>query len=155
MIKIKSFKILPCDLWDVFTFAEGKQFWESGNVEESRNFAKRRIKSESSTARLDGELRKRKRKRNKEGKTIKLEKRRRKRIEEKVDGIWKERAGTIGTSETASLERKAVRELQIPFRPSFPLYARTLIKALRKYVYDNIQRVRLYALVMPSRMHTP
>lgn len=66
-----------------------------------------------------------------------------------------ERAGTIGTSETASLERKAAGELQIPLRPSFSLYARTLIKALRKYAYDNIQRVRLYALVMPSRMHAP
>jgi len=48
---------------------------------------------------------------------------------------------TISTSETISLERKAIGKLQIPLRPSFSLDARTFIKALRKYAY-NIQRMR-------------
>lgn len=65
-----------------------------------------------------------------------------------------ERARTIGTSETASLERKAVGELQIPLRSSFSLYVRTLIKALRKYAYDNIQRVCTCNAVVNARAVT-
>lgn len=60
---------------------------------------------------------------------------------------------TIGTSETASLERKAIGEFQIPLRPSFSLHVSTLIKALRRYAYDKIYNG--CALIMPSRMHAP
>lgn len=65
-----------------------------------------------------------------------------------------EGARTIGTSETASLERKATGELQTPLGSSSSQYVRTLIKALRKYAYDNIQRVRARNAVVNARAVT-
>jgi len=80
---------------------------------------------------------------------------RKKKQKKRDDGIWEGRKSKNDWHFGNCLVRtESSRELQIPRRSSFSLYARTLIKALRKYVYDNIQRVRTCNAVVNARAIT-